>query len=122
MSRVTPAEVKVIVATTLTDDVIQIWINVANAIITKNATCIGGDEAFLTQVELQLSAHFVTVNGPSYKGSIVKSKLDVLETTYGVNSMDKNAIEATAYGKAANIMSGGCLTDYNDDKATVEFF
>ena len=121
-TRVTPAEVKELVTTSLTDDVIQIWINVANAIINKNADCIGGDEAFLTQIELQLSAHFVVVNDPSYKGSIVKSKLDVLETTYNVNSMDKNAIEATPYGKAANIMAGGCLTDYDKDKATVEFF
>jgi len=122
MSRVTPAEVKIIVSTTLTDDVIQVWIDAASAIVTKNASCIGGDEALLTQIELQLSAHFVTVNGPSYKGSISKSKIDVLETTYAITAMDKNDIEATAYGKAANIMSGGCLTDYNDDFATAEFF
>lgn len=122
MSRVTPPDVKELATTTLTDDVIQVWIDVASSIVSKNAQCIGGDEAFLTQVELQLSAHFVTVNDPSYSGTISKEKLDVMETTYAVSSMDKNAIEATPYGKAANIMAGGCLTDYNEDKATVDFF
>ena len=122
MSRVTPAEVKVIVSTTLTDDVIQVWIDVANATIDKYASCIGGDEAFLTKVELQLSAHFVAVNDPSYTAAISKEKLDVMETTYAVSSMDKNAIEATPYGKAANMLAGGCLTDYDEGCATVEFF
>ena len=122
MSRVTPIEVKELVTTTLADNVIQIWINVAHATVNKNAACIGGDESLLTQIELQLSCHFVTVNDPSYSPVISKEKIGPLETTYAVDSMDKNAIEATPFGKAANMMSGGCLGDYNDDKACVDFF
>ena len=122
MARVTIEEVKAIVTTTLDDAVIQVWIDTAHAMVSKSAGCIGGDEGLLTAIELQLSAHFVAVNDPSYSGAIVKSKLDVLETTYAVSSMDKNALEATPYGKAANMLSGGCLGDYKDDLACVDFF
>ena len=52
MSRVTPAEVKAIVPTTLSDTITQVWIDSANAIVTDNSTCISKDEAGLTQVEL----------------------------------------------------------------------
>lgn len=122
MSRVTPDEVKVIVTTTLTDDVIQIWIDAASAMVTKYSSCIGGDEDLLTQIELYLSAHFVKLQDPSTKGAITKEKLDVIEVSYAVNAMDSTAINSTTYGKTADMLAGGCLTDYNDDYACVGFF
>lgn len=122
MSRVTPAEVKAIVATTLDDATIQLWIDGSSTIVDRNAPCIGGDEALLTKVELYLSAHNVDLNSGTNKGQITKQKLDVLETTYAAAPVVRDSIESTRYGVMANQLAGGCLDDYLKDTASVEFF
>lgn len=122
MSRVTPAEVNAILTTTIDDTTMQIWINAASAVVTRFSPCIGGDESLLTQVELYLSAHFVALLDPTKRGPVIKVKLDVLETTYGSMAQEKDSIESTTYGKTANILANGCLTEYKDRNATVEFF
>jgi hypothetical protein len=120
MSRVTPEEVKAIVTTSLTDPVIQVWIDGANAIVNESADCIGNDEAILTQVELYLSAHLVAMLDPELRGFVTKEKLDVFETTYSNPVTIKNNIDNTPYGTMANRLSNGCLANI-DDKA-VSFF
>lgn len=120
MSRVTPAEVKVIITTSLTDPVIQIWIDAANTIVNANADCIGGDEALLTQIELQLSAHFVGMLDPSIRGFVTKEKIEDFETSYSNPISIKNNIDNTPYGTTANMLADGCLT--NTSKSVCKFF
>jgi len=114
MSRVTPAEVKEIIATNLLDPVIQIWIDGANTIVTENSECIGGVEAVLTQVELYLSAHFVGMLDPAIRGFVTKEKLDIFETTYSNPVTLANNIDNTTYGTTANMLSKGCLANTSD--------
>jgi len=121
-TRVTPAEVKAIVATTLVDPVIQTWIDAANAVVNDNSDCIGGDEPLLTQVELYLSSHFLALVGPELDRSRVsKEKTEQLVTDYNVAKLMGN-VNDTVYGTTANMLAKGCLTDINQAVATVEFF
>lgn len=121
-TRVTPTDVKVIIATTLADPVIQVWIDAANAIVNQQSACIGGDEALLTQIELQLSAHFVALVDPSSDRSKATSeKIGPLDVNYNSATLANN-INDTAYGKAANMLSNGCLIQTTQANATVEFF
>lgn len=120
MSRVTPADVKVIVQTKLPDPVVQVWIDGANTIVTANSNCIGDDDALLTQVELYLSAHFIGMLDPKIRGFVTKQKLAVFEQTYSNPVELKNIIDNTPYGTTANMLSGGCLT--NTSKSVARLF
>lgn len=119
MSRVTPAEVKVIIATTLPDPVIQVWIDAAHAVVNDNADCIGKDEAGLTQVELYLSAHFIGMLDQTGKGSITKEGLPGFETTYSSPANVSRDLDKTTYGVTANMLSGGCLANTNKSVAKI---
>jgi len=121
-TRVTPAEVKAIVATTLADPIVQTWIDAANAIVNEQSACIGGDEPLLTQVELYLSAHFLALVDPELDRSRVsKEKTEELQTDYNVAKLMGN-VNDTVYGTTANMLAKGCLTNVNQAPATVEFF
>lgn len=121
-TRVTPTEVKAIVATTLDDPVVQVWIDAANSVVNENTACIGGDDALLTQVELYLSAHFIALVDPGLDRSRVsKEKTEELETDYNVTKLMGN-VNDTVYGTTANMLSKGCLTNANQAIATVDFF
>ncbi len=121
-TRVTPTEVKDIVATTLADPVVQTWIDAANAIVNEQSACIGGDEPLLKQVELYLSAHFLALVDPGLDRSRVsKEKTEQLETDFNVAKLMGN-VNDTVYGTTANMLAKGCLTNVNQDVATVEFF
>lgn len=120
MSRVTPIEVKEVIPTTLSDPMIQIWIDVANTIVSASADCIGGDEALLTQVELMLSSHFVALvdqDADSSNSSIKQEKTDDISTTYNTKELT-GTVNDTVYGQAANKLSNGCLTKV--DKAVAK--
>jgi len=121
-TRVTPAEVKAIVASALADPIVETWIDAANAIVNDNSDCIGGDEPLLTQVELYLSAHFLALVDPDLDRSRVsKEKTEQLETDYNVAKLMGN-VNDTVYGTTANMLAKGCLTDVNQAPATFEFF
>lgn len=121
MSRVTPTEVKAIIATTLTDPVVQIWIDAANTIVNENADCIGGDAALLTQVELFLSAHNVGMLDSDVRNEIKKEGPDGFQTEYmkSVN-ISNELINSTVYGQQANRLANGCLANI-DDRSTSFF-
>lgn len=121
MSRVTPEEVKAVIATALADPIVQTWIDAANTIVNDNADCIGNDETKLTQVELYLSAHFVGMLDPKIRGFVTKTKLDVFEKTFSNPVTLKNNIDNTPYGTTANMLSGGCLANTSDKSADVCF-
>ena len=73
-TRVSPADVKEIKETDLADNVVQVWINAANAIVTAAIGCIGDDEDLLTQIELFLSAHFIELLEPGSGSRIKREK------------------------------------------------
>ncbi len=118
-TRVTPAEVKVIIETPLTDPAIQIWIDAANAIVDDNSDCITGGETILKLVELQLSAHFVGMQDSEVRGFITKDGLNGFETSYS-NPVEKSKdlINSTTYGQAANMLAGGCLASTSEKTIT----
>ncbi|MCJ8293395.1 MAG: hypothetical protein MJK15_03230 [Colwellia sp.] len=122
MSRTTPDEVKEIIATELTDPILQIWIDAASTIVDDAAECIGGDNTLLTQVELYLSAHFVALeNAASGGGELTSFKItNQLAETYNVYSLQGNILDTT-YGRTANMLSKGCLILIGKEKATVNF-
>ena len=122
MSRVTPAEVKAIIATPLEDSVIEIWIDAANTIVNANAECIGGDEALLKQIELYLSAHFVGMLDASTRGFITEEGIEGFKTKYSNPVSLSSIIEATPWGATANMLSNNCLSSIPSKTATVEFF
>jgi len=117
MSRVTPTEVKEIVSTTLSDPIVQIWIDATSEIVDQKADCIGADDtALLTQVELYLSAHLVAMLSTGDGGGVIRrEKFESMETDYVTANIDK-LIDSTVYGQTANMLSGGCLSDINDQK------
>ncbi len=125
MSRVTPTEVKAIVTTSLDDTSIQIWIDAANSIVNANEDCIGGDEALLTQIELQLSAHFVylvSTQNTATSGHIIEEGPDGFKTKYSSPQQFEQSIDSSNYGQVANMLSNGCLTGINDQRACAAFF
>jgi hypothetical protein len=121
MSRVTPAEVKELTSTTLTDQIVQLWIDAADSIITSKAECIGKDDAGLAQISLYLSAHFVAMLDPTNTGQITKTKIDVFETSFNESGLSTELINKTPYGATANMLSVGCLLSTTKAKATVDF-
>lgn len=121
MARVTPTEVKTIVETVLLDPVIEIWIDAANTIVNDAEDCINGDEAKLTQIELFLSAHFVAINDVTSGATIKAEKAEGLATTYSVVELQGN-INDSSQGRAANMLSNGCLLTIGQESATVEFY
>ena len=121
MSRVTPEEVRVIIETTLTDPVIQVWIDAASNIVDCHAECMGSC-VDLAQVELYLSAHFVGMLDPSVKGFITEEGPAGFKTKYSNPVEMKNIIDNTTYGTTANMLSNGCLASVSDKLATVGFF
>jgi len=104
-TRTTPTEVKQIIDTTLTDPQIQIWIDVANVIVTANVTC-GLSDAVMEEIERQLSAHFISlVPDSGATGSAVKSeKLGDASVTYNVSSFDGDKLDSTIYGQTAKML------------------
>lgn len=121
MARVTPDEVKEIVDTSLSDPVIETWIDSANTIVNSKADCIGGDESVLTQVELFLSAHFVALLNPQMSGQVKRTKIDVFETEFSQTGLSEELMNRTPYGVTANMLSGGCLISTTKAKSTVDF-
>ena len=121
MSRVSPADVKAIITTSLSYPMTQSLIDAANAIITKSSACIGGDEALLTQIELYLSAHFVGMIPQSGKGAITKEGIPGFETSYSSPQMITNELDKTSYGTIANRLSNGCLSQTNQTVAQIDF-
>lgn len=121
MSRVTPSEVKAIVATSLDDAVVQVWIDGAHSVVNSVSGCVGSDEALLKQVELYLSAHMVAMLDPALRGFITKEGPSGFETSYSNPVSVKNCIDGTPWGMTANMLSNGCLANTSDKAASACF-
>ena len=123
MPRSNVSLVKGVISTSLTDDQINVWIEVANAILNLKVVCIGATETILTLIETQLTAHFISILNPGGEGQIViKEKAEELETFFSASKNILGSLDTTTYGIAANSMSGGCLGAFDKPKASVQFF
>ena len=115
-TRTTPAEVKEIYPTSMTDAAVQIYINVANIIVTANITC-GLSAAILEEIERWLAAHLIASTqerqtkserlaeaevvftgeyGPGLKSTTYGQTAMMLDTCGGLASMGKKALKLTA--------------------------
>jgi hypothetical protein len=104
MARTTAEEVRQIITTTLTDVQIDIWIDVANRVVTAHVTC-GLSDATLEEIERQLTAHLLALLPGSGSGAMpIKSeKLGDAGVTYAdVFSGEK--MQSTIYGQAAMML------------------
>lgn len=118
VNRVTDPEVKAIkVVTPDTLDTTP-WITAANAVVNSiNDTCgTSFDESLLTQIELWLSAHFVGTINPNK----VSEKFENWSTTYHVGSSSLSGVMSDKYGQMANMLSQGCLVDFDKSPATID--
>jgi len=101
-TRTTPDEVREIITTDLTDPQIQVWIDVANALVTANVTC-GLSEATMEEIERQLTAHLISLLPTSGAGSlpVKRERLGEAEVTYVTSAFAGGGLKSTIYGQAA---------------------
>lgn len=116
MARVTDAEVKAIKKVTIDTTP---FIDAANLIVSDiNSKCNKSfDETRLTQIELFLSAHFVS----AFKASVSSEKFENAANTYQVGSNSLSGVMSDKNGQLANILSEGCLAEFDKSPATVDF-
>ena len=92
-ARVTPAEVKEIIDTSLTGDELNPFINAANNLIQSKLLNLGLGTQDLIEIEKWLSAHFVAIYDPRVESESVggewqtkyqgKTDMGLKSTTYG---------------------------------------
>lgn len=111
-NRVTDTEVKEIIATSLTTTP---FIDTANALINETLLDQGFSEAYLTQIEKYLSAHFVSLRERQLKGE----KLGDASNTYG-GEFGKG-LRFSQYGQQVLILdTSGTLEDLGKAKAEID--
>lgn len=99
--------------TTLDPCIIETWIEVAEQLISDRSDCINGTDELNEKICLQLSSHFVTINDGGDDSNITSDKADALQTQWAKADIT-NSINETVYGKAANALSKGCLSNYDE--------
>ncbi len=115
-ARVTSAEVKVIVETSISD-VTTPFIDMATLIVDEDLADTGMSAARLTKIELYLAAHFVLMT--EERGGLTKTKTGESEDTF--RSFMGLALKGTRYGQTALLLdSSGVLTTMGQYRATIE--
>ena len=121
LARVSVIEVKVILPTitTLTDPQIEAARDAASCMVDNVAASCGSDlnEATLKSVELYLSAHLCAVTESSLS---IRSETDACSgsnATYGF--VIGEGVKGTPFGMTANMLSGGCLAEYDKRPANI---
>lgn len=116
MPRVTTSEVKCVRDT---DVDVAPMIVAASLVVDDLATGCGEgfSDALLKSIELWLAAHFVGTIDPT----MVSEKFENAENTYHVGSNSLKGIMSDKYGQTANMLSGGCLAQYDQQPASVDF-
>ncbi len=116
-NRVTPAEVKVLILTSLSDTDVDQFIGTANNLVTEELASKGLSDTRLKDIERYLSAHFVamreesggiikTRTGESWDDHGVKVGFGLLETRYGQQAV---AMDSTGTLK---LMSSGTTSSF----------
>ena len=121
MPRVSEREVKVILPTitTLTDPQIEAARDAASCMVDNIAADCASDlnDATLKNVELYLSAHLCAVTESTLS---IRSETDACSgssATYGFVIGD--GVKGTPFGLTANMLSGGCLADYEKQPVNI---
>ena len=116
-ARVTPAEVKDVISTALTDTVINACINTANNLLAANATALSAASVMLTDIELWLAAHFVAIRDPQAKQKSVAGEYSVTFEK-GVSG---TGFSATTWGQQALALDfTGTLASMGLKRAMIE--
>ena len=74
-------------------------------------------DARLKEIETWLAAHFVGTIDPT----LTKEKFENAENTYHVGSDSLSGIMSDKYGQTANMLSKGCLVEFDKQQASVDF-
>ena len=103
MARTTVEEVREIITTSLTDAQVEIWMGIANTLVTENVAC-GLSAAVLTEIERQITAHLIAQVPNSGAGAepIISEKLDDASVTYA--DIWGKGFESSSYGKTALLL------------------
>lgn len=102
-----------------TDVNVKPMITAASLIVDDlNAKCgTSFSEAHLTQIEMWLAAHFVGTIDPV----LIREKFENSDNTYQVGSAALKGVLSDKYGQTANMLSGGCLAEFDQQPANVDF-
>lgn len=74
-------------------------------------------DARLKEIETWLAAHFVGTIDPT----LVEEKFENADNTYHVGSNALSGVMSDKYGQTANMLSGGCLVEFDKQQASVDF-
>ncbi|SDF83510.1 hypothetical protein [Thalassobaculum litoreum] len=114
-ARVTSAEVKAIVTTAIAD--VSNFIEPATLIVDEDLADKGMSSDRLTQIELYLAAHFVTIS--EERGGLVSTKVGESEDRF--RRFDGAGLMSTRYGvMAASLDTSGTLATMGGRKASLE--
>jgi len=115
MARVTEAEVKKIISTTLTDEEVTPLLDSANVLITAVLADEGYGDAILKEIEKWLAAHFVAIRDPQ----ISKEKIGDVDAVYqGKTGLGLNH---TSYGQQVMLLEHhGKLAEIAQSKGPAE--
>lgn len=106
-TRATPADVKCIKVTSTTDAMVQAFINAANLVVDRVATCDSFTDSELKQIEIFYSAHLLNASDPD----LVEEKVEGFTNKFARGSNTGTGVKSSQYGQMANTMSRGCLAE-----------
>ena len=100
MARVTTAEVKRVINTSLSDQIVTEHINVASRFVEDVLNGKGLATNTIRDIELYVSAHLISVRDPA-AGAVVSEKIGNTEATYGNSSTLGQGLAFTRHGQTA---------------------
>ena len=118
-ARVTSEEVREVVSTELSDNVILTnMIDTANAVVDTHLLAAGVTEKILTKIELYLAAHFVALTEEG--GGITRSKMGDADESYA--NVYEAGFKSTRYGQMAlSLDFTGLLAAGSQTSLTAQF-
>lgn len=118
-SRVTAGEVKEIITTSVSDDIVFTnHIATANLLVDTHLSISGLAGPVLKQIELYLAAHFVSLT--EERGGLTRSKMGDADESYA--NVYKEGFRSTRYGQMALALdSTGTLTRTLQTRVKAEF-
>lgn len=114
-ARVTAEQVMEIISTTLSEAQVNAFINTAHLVVQTRLANKGLDPALLTEIELWLAAHFVSMRDPRKKAVRANNISITYQGEFGVG------LHATSYGQQAMALDPtGTLANAGLKRATIQ--
>ncbi len=121
MARITTAEVKNILNTSLDDPIITEHMNIAGRFVTDVLTGKGLGVATLRDIELYVSAHLISIRDQA-AGAVVEEKIGETSVKYGNASTIGQGLAFTRYGQTAVMLdTSGNLAERASGKTKALF-